>query len=313
MIKKTILYIINIFALFFLITYESSGSYNTINLSNNDSIGVNNKRLLIVSCGKAIGITGSMIILDQMWYSNYPRSSFQFHNDMPDWKQMDKFGHTTTAYHISLASYELFKWTGLNNRKSALYGSITSTLFMTSIEVLDGFSEQWGFSWGDQAANMIGSGVFYAQQLAWEEQKVKFRYSFSPSGLDTYRPELLGSTTMENFIKDYNGMTFWLSSNINLLIPSKEIAPPWLNIAIGYSANGMLGSIENPTEHNGKTLPEMKRYRQYFLAPDIDFTMINTNSRILDNIFKLIDFSKFPSPAIEYNEKYGWSFHLIYY
>jgi len=186
-------------------------------------------------------------------------------------------------------------------------------LFMTTIEVLDGFSEEWGFSWGDQAANVIGSGLFYFQQIAWESQKMKVRYSYSSSGLQEYRPDLFGTNVAEHILKDYNGMTFWLSANMNMFSKEREIFPPWLNMAIGYSADGMLGSVENPAEHNGQILHEMQRYRQWFLAPDIDFSQIDTDSQFLTIVFKALDFVKFPAPAVEYNRKHGWRVHLVYF
>ncbi len=278
-----------------------------------DSSVVDNKRLSWLVGGKTVALAGTMILLDQMWYSNYPRTSFHFFNDNKHWKQMDKLGHVASAYHFSAASAATFRWAGLSNRQSALYGSITGTLFLTTIEILDGFSKEWGFSWGDQAANFSGSGLFYLQQVAWKSQKVKVRYSYTSSGLPEYRPDLLGKNLAEHMLKDYNGMTFWLSANMNMFSQKREIFPPWLNMAIGYSANGMLGSVENPSEHNGQPLPEMQRYRQWFLAPDIDFSQIDTDSRFLTILFKAFDFVKFPAPALEYNRKYGWRVHLVYF
>ena len=283
------------------------------NDSTKDSSVVNKKRLTWLVSSKTVALAGTMILLDQVWYSNYPRTSFQFFDDSRDWKQMDKLGHVTSAYHLSAASAGAFRWAGLDNRQSALYGSITGTLFMTTIEVLDGFSEEWGFSWSDQAANFVGSGLFYFQQVAWESQKIKVRYSYQSSGLQEHRPDLFGTNVAEHMLKDYNGMTFWLSANMNMFSGEREIFPPWLNIAIGYSANGMLGSIENPAEHNGQILPEMQRYRQWFISPDIDFSKIDTDSQLLIMLFKALDFLKFPAPAVEYNSEYGWGVHLVYF
>jgi hypothetical protein len=40
-------------------------------------------------------------------------------------------------------------------------------------------------------------------------------------------------------LKDYNGQTYWLS--VNLHIPSpKAQKTQWLNLAIGYGADGMI-------------------------------------------------------------------------
>ncbi len=292
---------------------NSNNSDIDIDHKSADSSDINKQRLAWLAGSKAVAITGSVIMLDQMWYRDFPRSSFHFEDDILHWKQLDKLGHITSAYNISNASYKMFRWAGLDNKRSALYGSITSTLFMTSIEVLDGFSKEWGFSVSDQAANMVGAGMFYSQQLTWESQKIKPRYSFTSSGIEKYRPELLGSNKIENMLKDYNGMTFWLSMNLNMFSQKNEFFPKWLNIAVGYGGDGMLGSLENPSKHKGQPLPELERYRQWYLAPDIDLTQINTESQLLQLIFDALDFVKIPAPAIEYNNKHGWIFHLVHF
>jgi hypothetical protein len=46
-------------------------------------------------------------------------------------------------------------------------------------------------------------------------------------------------------LKDYNGQTYWLSVNLHSFYKGSKI-PKWLNLAIGYGANGMLtGNGEN--------------------------------------------------------------------
>ncbi len=257
--------------------------------------------------------TGSLLLLNEAWYSNHPRSSFHFHNDLPDWKQMDKGGHITSAYHLSRFSYYSFRWAGLNNRQSALWGSISGNLFLATIEILDGFSEEWGASLSDLAANLTGSTSFYLQQIYWQEQRITLKYSFTKSGLQQYRPDLLGSNLAENMLNDYNGITYWLSFNLHSLTAKPDGLPPWLNISVGYGANGMLGSISNPGMHNGEPLPHFDRYRSFYLAPDIDYSRLQTNSKVLKPIFNALNFIKFPTPALEYNQKQGLRFHWIFF
>jgi hypothetical protein len=53
---------------------------------------------------------------------------------------------------------------------------------------------------------------------------------------------VLGSSLAEQMLKDYNGQTYWLSVNLHSFYKN----PKWLNLAIGYGANGMLtGNGEN--------------------------------------------------------------------
>ena len=273
----------------------------------------NSQRLSWVTGAHIAGFTGTMFLLNEAWYKDHPRSSFHFHDDLFDWKQMDKGGHIVSGYHFSRFSHYSFRWAGLNNRQSALWGSISANLFLATIEILDGFSKEWGASWSDLAANLTGSSSFYLQQVYWQEQKITWKYSFSKSGLEQYRPDLLGSNLAENMLKDYNGITYWLSFNIHLILGKPEYLPKWLNISAGYGANGMLGSTSNPTSHNGEPLPHFDRYRSFYLAPDIDYSRLQTNSKVLQPIFNVLNFIKFPSPALEYNQKQGLRFHWIFF
>jgi hypothetical protein len=41
---------------------------------------------------EAVLASGALIGLNQLWYSDYPKSEFHFINDNADWLQMDKGG-----------------------------------------------------------------------------------------------------------------------------------------------------------------------------------------------------------------------------
>ncbi len=47
--------------------------------------------------------------------------------------------------------------------------------------------------------------------------------------------------------------------------------PEWLNLSLGYGANGMLGEFENKKYYKGQSLPDYKRYKQFYISLDIDF------------------------------------------
>ena len=271
------------------------------------------RRLNWVAGAHIAGFTGSMLLLNEAWYKDHPRSSFHFHDDLFDWKQMDKGGHNLSGYHLSRFSHYSFRWAGLSNRQSALWGSISGNAFLATIEILDGFSNGWGASWSDMAANLAGSAGFYFQQIYWQEQKITWKYSFSESGLETYRPDLLGSNLAENMLKDYNGITYWLSFNIKALTGKNAGIPPWLNLAVGYGASGLLGSRTNPVIYHAHPLPYFERSRSFYMAPDIDYARIRVNSEILQSIFTALNFIKFPTPAIEYNTVNGFVFHWIFF
>lgn len=266
---------------------------------------VNNAKLAAVLSVEGALYAGSIVVLSMAWYNNYQKSSFHFFNDMNDWMLMDKFGHLTASYFIGRIGYSTLRWSGVKETQSIWYGGFLGSLYLLNIEVLDGFSEKWGFSLSDFAANTLGSFVFIGQQLGWHEQRFVMKFSYHTTEYAQYRPDLLGSNFQEELLKDYNGQTAWLSGNIYSFLPKKSKFPKWINIAIGYGAEGMLGGSSNPTEYNGNPLPEFNRYRKFFISADIDFTKIPTKSKVLKSIFTVINFIKIPFPAIEFNTNSG--------
>ena len=204
----------------------------------------------------AVSMTG----LYFAWYADYPQSNFHFYNDNGEWMQMDKIGHGVTSYLVGSFGYEMLRDAGLDEKRSIWLGGTLGLAFLTTVEVFDGFSSEWGFSWGDMAANTLGAGLFIGQQFLWHEQRITLKYSFHTTEFADYRPDVLGSNFLQQTIKDYNGQTYWASFNFKSLFLNKESKfPAWLNFAFGYGATGMTGGYENALEHNGKPIPYYDR------------------------------------------------------
>lgn len=253
-----------------------------------------------------------MVGLNELWYKDYPRSGFHFFNDNHQWLQVDKIGHAMTAYYISKLSMDAIKWSGVSSGKAMWYGSVFGLVFLSSFEVFDGLSAQWGASIGDMAANTIGVACLIAQQKTWQEQRLLLKFSFYPSKYPQYRPTILGSNFNEQILKDYNGHTYWLSINAASFFKNKGI-PDWLNLALGYGADGMLGGNENPFhDKNGNVLPYFNRQRQFYFSLDIDLTRIKTKSRLLNSFFNAFGFVKIPFPALEFRGQ-KILFHPLYF
>lgn len=268
---------------------------------------LNLKKIRTVIGVEALGYTGSMIGLYQLWYKDVPSSSFHFFNDNKEWNQMDKIGHGVTAYYVGKAGYEVLNWSGVSRKKSIWYGGTLGLFFLTSVEVFDGYSSEWGFSWGDVAVNTAGAGLFIAQQLKWNEQRFLLKYSFHQSDYWQMAPNLLGENLIQNTIKDYNGQTYWLSANVASFLGKDTKFPKWLNFAVGYGSDGLLGAFNN------SSYPEIKRKRQYYLSLDIDLTRIKTNSKFTNTLLGAFGFIKFPLPTIEFNSSGKPKFYGAYF
>ena len=291
-----------------------AGNYifsDTTNFFKKSSV-LNTKRVHTLNYS-IVGMYGlSMTWLYSQWYSDYPQSAFHFFNDNSEWEQMDKFGHLWDAYSISKPLMHCYEWAGYKEKKAILYGAGIAFLFQTTVEVFDGFSKQWGFSGGDMLANAGGVALFAGQQLTWHEQRIVLKYSFHQTKYSAYNPKLLGSTLPENILKDYNGLTYWLTINPRSFFKS-SILPRWFSIALGYGAEGMTGGKSNPKEVDGKMIPSFERHRQYYLALDFDLARIQTKSRFLSSAFKLINIIHLPAPAIEWSGSGKAIFRGLYF
>lgn len=297
--------------LFFVLTFllfNSAKTQDNPYFVKNYPDTLNQQRVEYVIGGQSAIYAGSLTLLYYAWYRDYPRTSFHFFNDNDQWLQMDKAGHVTTSAYFGKFGYEMYRWAGIKRNKAIWIGGSTGFFFLTVIEILDGFSAEWGASWGDFVSNAAGSAFFIGQQLAWDDQRFSLKYSFHQTGNAKYNPVQLGDNFMENMLKDYNGQTYWLSGNINAFLPKQSRFPGWLNVSLGYSADGMLGAKGNPSG-----TPDYQRYRQYFLSLDVDLARIKTNSHFFKFVLNGINIIKIPFPALEYNQIEGFRFHPFYF
>lgn len=257
----------------------------------------NRSRFNTVIISEAAVGTIVTIGLQYLWYKKYPKSHFHFFNDNDEWLQMDKMGHAATAYNISAIQYNLMRWSGVNRGTSEWIGGATGLAYLMLIEIMDGFSAQWGFSKGDMAADIFGSAFFTAQQALWKEQKIQMRFSFHESIFAKYNPGELGANFPQRLIKDYNAQSYWFSFNIHSFLNKGNNFPRWINADFGYGADGMTGAVTNPKEVNGNPIPTFDRNRKFFFGMDGAFTKPGTipfPSWI--NIFRI------PTPVIELKE-----------
>jgi len=279
-------------------------------------------RQIFIGAVNVVGYGGSLIILSNTWYKNYPHTSFHTFNDAGEWLQVDKFGHGWTAYNTGRVSAGMWRWAGLSQKQSAIIGGLSGAVYLTVIEFLDAHSAQWGWSWGDITANIVGSGLFITQELLWKEQRIQYKFSFhhkdyGDSALNKRADDLFGESWYERMLKDYNAQTYWFSANLRSFFPGSNL-PKWLNVSVGYGADGMLGGFENKwIDDDSGGVPvdrtDIPRIRQFYLAPDIDFTKIKTNKKWLRTIFFCLNAFKCPAPTLMIDSKGKFKAYALYF
>lgn len=269
-------------------------------------------RFAAVVTTEAALYAGTMAYLNFIWYKDTKRVPFEFYNDAAGYLQVDKFGHAYGAYLESYIGYRAMRWSGASKKKALLYGGALGFFLQSPIEIIDGLYEGWGFSWTDMAANAVGSSIVIGQELLFDEQIMKYKFSFRRSPYSKQANGYLGTTFAGQILQDYNAHTYWFSIGLNRIIRSERI-PPWLNIAVGYGANGMFGEFENIKKWGNTVIPPTQRYRQFLFSLDIDWTKIKTKKRFLNQVFQCMFMIKLPFPALEINTKNGFRVYGIYY
>jgi hypothetical protein len=195
------------------------------------------------------------------------------------------------------------EWCDIEQKKSALIGSLTGFMILAPIEIFDGFSAAYGASTGDLIANAGGASFFLAQSLTWNEIRIHPKFSVHKTSYASLRPEVLGDTWTSRTLKDYNGQTYWLSIDMDKFVRF----PKWLNIAVGYGAEQMIYARDAQNAAS-----QFDPYRQYYLSIDFDLTAIKTKSTTIKTLIFIANMIKIPAPAIEFS-RHGIKYHGLYH
>jgi hypothetical protein len=124
---------------------------------------------------------------------------------------------------------------------------------------------------------------------------------YSVYGLNNRADSIFRRNFFTRTLKDYNAQTYWLSINVKSFFKQTKL-PAWFNVALGYGAGGMFAGSSNLVRDDYGNIifnrSDIPRYRQFYIAPDIDFTKIKTHSKFLKGTFFVLNAFKFPTPAL---------------
>ena len=265
--------------------------------------GIDKKKLRVLIVGESLVYTSSMTGLYFLWYKDEFGNGFHSFNDWKEWQQMDKFGHFTTAFILAELSCKAYSWTGVDWRKANKIAFLQSMLFMTSLEVLDGFSTGWGFSWSDMGFNLVGASLSYYKNSGYKPLQLIPKFSFEKSEMAQWRPDLLGNNFPSRMMKDYNAQNYWLSINYNSKTKATDSWTNGICLSVGYGAQGMTGGSDNVLiNEQGITVPEFQRFRQWYISLDYDWTKLpayKNGNRFFKGLCNGLNIFKFPFPALE--------------
>lgn len=251
------------------------------------------RRKWLVGGATTVLTAGSLSVLASVWYADYPKSSFHSFDDSREWLQMDKLGHAYTANVLSQAQYQAWKWAGASENSAIWRAGAVSWGYLLGVEILDGFNQEWGFSFSDLAANTAGTGMFMLQQAKWGEQRVQLKFGYRASSFAALRPQTLGSKWSERLLKDYNAQSYWIAAAPTRFMQTDKLR--WLQLAIGYSAHEKLFGNEDHVFWNDQYYTAK---REWAIGLDVDWSQIPIRKPWLRKSIAVLNAVKIPLPSI---------------
>jgi hypothetical protein len=166
----------------------------------------------------------------------------------------DKLGHAYTAAAITAMSSSLYRYWGHEDERAADLGAFSGLLATGIIEIGDGFSDEHGFSWEDQAFNLLGVGLEYLRQRHPAlRERVQFRWEYFPSS------EVRSGRDADIFT-DYEGSRWMLAFPLRAWL-EQDSWLDWVDVLVGYGTRdfdgGRRGS-RHPFIGIGLSFPQTK-------------------------------------------------------
>jgi len=252
-----------------------------------DTSTINYYKLSFIGTATLGGFIYGQALQKNLWWKG-EKSSFHF-NWKEDWAYAlgaDKFGHFYFPMLATNIYSDAFVWSGINKEQSLLYGGITALTYQSFTEIKDGFSKQWGFSWGDFSANALGSAYPFLQYKFPQLKNFNLKISFFPS-------ERFKHGSNKVIFDDYESTYHWLSISIANYLPEKirKYYPNFLNVAVGHSVKG----FDTNSGH-----------REIFFSLDLKTDELPGNTSFLKFIKKYLNFYHFPMPAVKVYPNVVW-------
>jgi hypothetical protein len=279
--------------LFYFTNVAVSQSAFTNFFKPSDSLNIPRRNFVIATEGLVFAV--GILQLNKIFETGNYNSGCSIVLDNSESLQIDKAVHAFTSYQIGNTFYNLFNWSGVSKKNKLIFGAGMGFAFLSTVEVIDGFSKNHDAAFGDIVANASGTSLFVFQDLLWKEQRIVPKISLHSNRFLSTNMKLIKSQVES----DFNDETFWLSFNLHSFLRNSKI-PKCLNIALGYGVEKVGVADTNP-------------YSQVFLSLDIDFTKIETKSHLLKTLFSVFNCIKVPAPTIEFSRNSQLNGYFVYF
>lgn len=279
--------------LFYFTNVAVSQSAFTNFFKPSDSLNIPRRNFVIATEGLVFAV--GILQLNKIFETGNYNSGCSIVLDNSESLQIDKAVHAFTSYQIGNTFYNLFNWSGVSKKNKLIFGAGMGFAFLSTVEVIDGFSKNHDAAFGDIVANASGTSLFVFQDLLWKEQRIVPKISLHSNRFLSTNMKLIKSQVES----DFNDETFWLSFNLHSFFRNSKI-PKCLNIALGYGVEKIAVLDSNP-------------YSQIYLSFDVDLTRIQTKSHFLKTVFSVFNCIKVPAPTIEFSRNSQLKGYFIYF
>ncbi len=201
---------------------------------------------------------------------------------------IDKIGHFYTSYFYFHLFRNVMMWGGYEPSTADWWALGGSAGFALIVEMGDGLTPEYGFDYQDLVFNLGGVGYGFLQSRVPFLKDFNFKWSYVPS--DGYRFPI-------RLVEHYDDHTYWLSCNVNNLLPSsiEPYWPDWLNVAVG------MGVDDKWTK------------REFVFGFDLNLqALFNTKNEDLLLLEKTVDMFHIPGPAIKFTERKEPRYYLFH-
>ena len=187
-----------------------------------------------------------------------------------------------------------FSEAGVSPLTSAWIGFGTSLLAQTMVEVGDGvhaYQEYFGFSPGDEAADVLGSFLPVAKEYVPYLKRFDFKIGVWPS-------EAYHQGAFRGVLDDNESQFFWLTMDIHDYLGSWY--PAWISPAIGYGVADLRASAFLPTRY-GLTPKSL-----FYLGFDLNLKNLPIEGKVWKIVAQVLSYYHFPLPALQVGPVVKW-------
>ena len=240
--------------------------------------------------GLSVGgfILGHFVLGNLWWKGEKSEFHFTWQDDWVYALGADKFGHFYTPYVGTDLYRQGLEWTGLSRTSSLWWAAGLASGYTIYVEIRDGFSEEWGFSWGDFIANSLGVGWRVAEYYEPWLENVRWKISYDAS--DAFK-----EGAYSTIVDDYESTYHWASLNVNDMLPAqwRSLWPDWINIGLGHS-------VKDVRAHDGTG------YHELYIGLDWNTEGLPGEGSFWDWLKRTINYYHLPAPTVRIAPSIVW-------